>query len=140
MPKSALAAIALATAVALVLAAPTPPTPIPDIGSAPGPAFIGTPGRGGPAPARRAPRHPFMARNGRGNIHDDAYMTDTYRWRGPIGQSMQRVSAYFPPGSDCASVPFDHQGRIISVCVSLTQPTLRMFDPETLDILAQFSL
>jgi len=136
----ALAAIALAAAVAVVLAAPTPPTPIPAIGTSPGPAFIGTAGHGKHVTARRVPHHPFMARNGRSNIHDDAYMTDTYRWRGPIGRNMQRLSTYFPPGADCGTVTFDRQGRILSVCVGLTQPTLRMFDPQTLDTLAQFSL
>ena len=29
------------------------------------------------------PRHPFMAPNGRSNLHDDAYMTDTTNWPGP---------------------------------------------------------
>src|SRR5262245_36287277 len=103
-----------AIAVALAIAAPTAPTPIPDSGTSPGPAFVGTAGRGRHAHARRVPRHPFMAANGRSNIHDDAYMTDTYRVRGPIGQNMQRVSAYFPPGADCASVTFDKKGRVIS--------------------------
>jgi hypothetical protein len=124
----------------LVLAAPMAPTPIPESGTSPGPAFIGTSGRGKRVAARKVRRHPFMARNGRSNIHDDAYMTDTYRTPGPLGRNMQRVSAYFPPGADCASVTFDRRGHVISVCVSLTQPTLRMFDPVTLAILAQFTL
>src|SRR5262245_31213052 len=80
------------------LPAPTPATPIPDGGSA-GPAFVGTSGRARRVRARRVPRHPFMAPNGLSNIHDDAYMTDTYRIRGPIGRSMQRTSTYFPPGA-----------------------------------------
>src|SRR5204863_8755388 len=116
-------ALALLGHAGIAPTAPTPATPIPDGGSA-GPAFVGTAGRGRHVRARRVPRHPFMAANGRSNIHDDAYMTDTYRVRGPIGRSMQRVSAYFPPGADCASVTFDRRGRVISVCGSLTMPTL----------------
>ena len=42
-----------------------------------------------PRPTRsRPPTHrgiPFMAPNGRSNIHDDAYQTDTYKWAGPLG-------------------------------------------------------
>ena len=47
----------------------------------------GLPGRAREA-ARRSrprcrPRHPFMAANGRSNLHDDAYMTDAYAVAGP---------------------------------------------------------
>jgi len=122
-----------------ILPASTPATPIPDSGSA-GPAFVGMSGRGRRVQARRVPRHPFMARNGRSNIHDDAYMSDTYRVRGPIGRNMQRTSAFFPPGAVCGSVAFDRLGRIVSVCVSSTRPTLRLFDPLTLAQLASMDL
>src|SRR5438045_8152135 len=79
--------------IALALAAATPPTPIPDTGTSPGPAFVGTAGRGRHVRARRVPRHPFMAANGRSNIHDDAYITDTYRVRRQIDRSIHLVSA-----------------------------------------------
>src|SRR5262245_49718427 len=36
---------------------------------------------GGPAP----PRNPFMAPNPWNNVHDDPYMSDTYRLSGPLG-------------------------------------------------------
>ena len=32
------------------------------------------------------PQHPFMAANPGSNIHDDAYMTDTYRGSGPLAR------------------------------------------------------
>src|SRR5207244_67377 len=47
---------------------------------------------------------------------------------------------YFPPGAVCGSVTFDRLGRIVSVCVSTLRPTLRMFDPVTLAVLAQMDL
>ena len=42
-----------------------------------------------PISAPLPPRHPFMAANGRSNIHDDAYMTDTYAGSGPLGRDMR---------------------------------------------------
>ena len=35
-----------------------------------------------------------MAANGRSNIHDDAYQTDTYTGPGPLGRNMQRASTF----------------------------------------------
>ena len=43
------------------------------------PAFIGSAATLDPTSGQDVPRHPFMAPNGRSNIHDDAYQTDTYR-------------------------------------------------------------
>jgi hypothetical protein len=79
-----------------------------------------------------------MARNGRSNIHDDAYMTDAYRQRGPSGTNIVKLSTYFL--NDCASVTFDRRRRVMSVCVGLDRPTLRLFDRETLDLLAALPL
>jgi len=39
---------------------------------------------GGPVP----PRNPFMAPNGRSNIHDDPYMSDTYALPGPPAMAL----------------------------------------------------
>jgi hypothetical protein len=122
---------ALATALALAA------IPIPsDNGSVP--HFTGTPAT--PHPVRMAPppRHPFMAPNERSNLHDDAYQTDTYQGLGPLGNDPQVTSTLFT--ADCASVTFDSQGRIVTVCVGIAGPTLRMLDPRTLDTLAEQSL
>src|SRR3954449_10085462 len=79
---------------------------------------------GGPAP----PRNPFMAPNPRNNIHDDPYMSDTYRLPGPLGDGSE-PSAYFPPGHECGSITFDSAGRIVTVCVGLERPVLVLMDP-----------
>jgi hypothetical protein len=79
-----------------------------------------------------------MAANGRSNLHNDAYQTDTYRWAGPRGRNMERLSTFM--GSECASVTFDRAGRIITVCVGLDGPKLAMIDPITLDLLTVFPL
>ena len=84
------------------------------------------------------PRHPFMAANGRSNLHNDAYQTDTYTWAGPRGRNMERLSTFM--GGECASATFDRAGRIVTVCVGVEGPRLAMFDPQTLELLTAFPL
>jgi hypothetical protein len=89
--------------------------------------------RGVPEP----PQHPFMAPNGRSNIHNDAYMTDTYRVGGPLGDGAEFSSLF---ARECASVTFDSQGRIVTICVGLDRPVLALLDPHTLSTLAAMPL
>ena len=122
------------TLAALLAGAATAAIPIPtDNGSVP--HFSGAPAT--PRAVRMAPppRHPFMAPNERSNIHDDAYQSDTYRGPGPLGRDIQVTSTLFT--AECASVTFDSQGRIVTVCVGIAGPTLRLLDPHTLDTLAE---
>ena len=133
------AAVVLALAASTAQAS-TPATPIPQdpfAGSVQ--PFLGSPRPA--APVRfgpQAPRHPFMAPNGRSNIHDDAYQSDAYPGRGPLGSAPAVASALF--ASECASVTFDARGRIMTVCVGAVRPTLRLLDPHTLATLASFDL
>jgi hypothetical protein len=126
------------SALATILAtAATAAIPIPsDNGSTP--AFSGAPATPHPVAAPAPPRHPFMAPNERSNLHDDAYQTDTYRGLGPLGHDIAVTSTFF--SADCGSVTFDSQGRIVTVCVGIAGPTLRMLDPRTLDTLAEQTL
>jgi hypothetical protein len=125
------------SALATVLAAAVPAIPIPsDNGSTP--AFIGSPATPHAVSAPAPPRHPHMAPNERSNLHDDAYQTDTYRGIGPLGHDVRVVSTQF--AADCGSVTFDSRGRIVTVCVGIPGPTLRMLDPHTLDTLAEQTL
>jgi hypothetical protein len=123
-----------ASAHAAVPAQPIPEGP--EAGSVP--AFVGAPAKPKAVQAPAVPRHPFMAANGRSNIHDDAYMTDTYTGPGPLGRSMQRLSTF--QGSECASVTFDRSGRIVAVCVGVEHPRMVLLDPRSLDLLATFDL
>jgi hypothetical protein len=133
----AVAAALLACATPAAAAVPAQPIPEgPEAGSVP--TFIGTPARPRRVRAPAVPTHPFMAPNGRSNIHDDAYQTDTYRGPGPLGRHMQRTSTF--QGSECASVTFDRLGRIEAVCVGIEHPKLVLLDPYTLDLLASFDL
>ncbi|CAN5533846.1 hypothetical protein BH20ACT15_BH20ACT15_11500 [soil metagenome] len=135
--------MAVATLATLVATAPAaaqtpgvPPVEIPDNGG--GPAFQGLPAAPNPIEGvPEAPRHPFMAPNGRSNIHNDAYQTDAYRVSGPLGAGTTS-STFF--ARECASVAFDSQGRIVTVCVGLERPVLAVLDPVTLATISAFPL
>jgi hypothetical protein len=130
---------ALALAVTSTAAALVPATPIPnDPAASPGPEFIGQAATPNPVSAPKIPRHPFMAPNGRSNLHNDAYQSDTYRQAGPLGPQMTKASTELL--HECASLTFDSRDRIVAVCVGLEAPFLGMFDPETLDLLASMPL
>lgn len=137
--RSLLVAVALAALVAPPASAGTPPQPIPEGPEADSvPTFLGS-----AAVARRisgvhVPRHPLMAANGRSNLHDDAYQTDTYGWGGPLGRNTDRMSTFM--GGECATATFDRAGRIVTVCVGPDGPRLAMFDPDTLELLTVFPL
>jgi hypothetical protein len=88
---------------------------------------------GGAAP----PRNPFMAPNPRNNIHDDPYMSDTYRISGPLGDGAEPSTLF---SRECGSVTFDSAGRIVTVCVGLDRPVLALLDPHTLQTLAAMPL
>ncbi len=137
---------AIATAVAVLVSAEaasaqTPGAPVlPILGDplatsvAP---FEGTTATPNPIRMTAPPQNPFMAPNGRSNIHDDAYMTDTYRVSGPLGDGPE-ISSLF--ARECASVTFDSQGRIVTICVGLDRPVLALLDPHTLQTLAAMPL
>ena len=132
----AVAALAALTAPSAALAqvpGETPP-PIPQGPLTNVPAFTGSAAKLDPTSGQDVPRHPFMAPNGRSNIHDDAYQTDTYRWAGPLGDHLAMSSALFL--RECASITFDSRGRLVTICVGLDKPVLALLDPDSLEVLA----
>jgi hypothetical protein len=138
---AALAAVAWSVS-AGVAAAQTPGLPVVPIPGDPngssvtpfeGSTASPNPVDGGPAP----PRNPFMAPNPRNNIHDDPYMSDTYRLPGPLGDGAE-PSALFT--RECGSITFDSAGRIVTVCIGLDRPVLALLDPHTLQTLAAMPL
>jgi hypothetical protein len=142
---AAVIGLTAALACAAPAAAQTPllgPIPIPGdplaILAGPIAPFEGAPAV--PHPVRGAtapPEHPFMAPNGRSNIHDDAYMTDTYANPGPLGDGPETSTLFV---RECGSITFDSQGRIVTVCVGLDRPVLALLDPQTLRTLAAYPL
>ena len=118
--------------------AATPPLPIPSVGVAPF-SYAGAPATATPVKGiAPIPQNPFMAPNGKSEIHDDGWQTDASSWGGPLGRSPQTISSLIV--RDCGSITFDSEGRVLSVCIGLSGPELYMFDPATLATLATFSL
>ncbi len=102
------------------------------------PKFVGAPATARPIRSFDVPEHRFMAANGDSNIHNDAYQTDSYQRAGPLGSDIE-VSSTFQ-GAECASVTFDREGEIVTVCVGGEGPRLYLFDPDTLATKASLSL
>ena len=102
------------------------------------PQFQGEPATPNPIAAPLPPRHPHMAPNEKSNLHVDAFQTDTNPTTGPLGRDMSVTSTFY--AADCASVTFDSRGRIVTACVGLSGPTLKLLDPVTLEERASFSL
>ena len=101
--------------------------------------------QGAPATAQqlahtKAPRNPFMAPNPRSNIHNDTWMTDAYRWAGPLGRNPAAFSNAMPPAL-CGSLTFHSRGYLVSVCPSLVAaPQVRVIDPHSLELLATYDM
>jgi len=115
-----------------------PPPPIPQGDTSGIKRFIGHRAKAKPVDTFRVPRHPFMAPNGKSNIHGDAYMTDTHAPKGVLGRRTKVDSAFH--AAECASVGFDRAGRIITICVGLERPRLIMLNPNSLETKAEFPL
>jgi hypothetical protein len=128
-------AAAIVVLTCALAATPAAAVPIPEGPNAASlPRFIGTQATPHPLVSPDPPRHPFMAPNGRSNLHVDAYQTDVQQFPGPLGNGTSRNDAFY--GGVCASNTFDSAGRIVTVCVGATGPVLRLLDPVTLETLA----
>ena len=120
MRRPALVVLILALALAVLTAAP------------------GLAGAASPIPDPRPPQNPHLAKNPHSNIHNDTWMTDTYAIGGPRGRDLR--TAFGPlTASICGGLAFDSRGRIVAVCPSLiAPPKLRLIDPDSLDLLAEY--
>jgi hypothetical protein len=87
------------------------------------------------------PQHPFLAPNGQSNMHNDAYMTDTYETDGPSGASpVVQLERYSDGVNTCVTVAFDAEGRILTTSAVLIRYSLLLLDPESLEVLATYPL
>jgi hypothetical protein len=135
-----IAVAALVTGLAVV--APAGAAPIAYLPPAPTlPAFTGAAATATPVPGTvRPPLNRFLARGPWSNIHNDAWMTDAYHWRGPLGVDPVTASGAGKLGV-CGTIAFDSRGRIVTVCPStLSGPQARIVDPDSLDVLATYDL
>ena len=119
----------------LALAAPIPdplPTTLPH--------YQGAPAQARPMAAANPPQNPYLAPDPRSNIHNDTWMTDTYRGRGPLGAAPRAFSGAMPPAL-CGSLTFHSRGYLVSVCPSVGRPPqARVIDPNSLEILAAYDM
>ncbi|QDQ15093.1 hypothetical protein [Streptomyces spectabilis] len=116
-----------------------------EIPKAPGHRLV-APYRGEPATARAVPgepppQHPYLAPNGRSGMHADAAGSGTYPWNGPLGRAPQVSSEKMAAlGGECATVTFDRDGRIVTVCGTFSGFLVKLLDPRTLRTLAEYKL
>src|SRR3954465_7170806 len=103
------------------------------------PTYVGAPAAARPIASFAVPQHPHLAPNGRSNMHDDAYATDSYTGPGPLGRRPVVTSALYGV-EECATEAFDRAGRIVALCGNLGGPVLRLLNPVTLDVLATHNL
>ncbi|MEV7558328.1 hypothetical protein [Streptomyces sp. NPDC089795] len=123
-----------------VPSAARPALPIPgDPRGAGLPPFTGHAVAPRPVTVPAVPRHPFMAANGAGNLHGDAYQSDTYEGPGPTGRELAVRGRL--QGGLCGSVTFDSRGRIVTVCMTPgLAPRLMLLRPNDLGAVASLTL
>jgi len=121
----------MSVAIPVAAALPIPSTP----GSLFVPHFIGSAATAAPIASFDVPQNPFMAPNGRNNMHNDAYGTNAYSWTGPLGRKPVVTTRTYGV-EECATQAFDTAGRIVGLCGNLRGPVLRLINPQTLAIIA----
>jgi hypothetical protein len=127
-----LAALALAGALTAPAAGAIPILPGPGVVVAP--HYLGAPSTAAPLPSDDVPQNPYLAPNGRDSMHDDAYAGP-----GPTGTKPRVTSAMYGV-TECATIAFDAQDRIVGMCPDLIGPTLKIIDPVTLRVLGSYRL
>ncbi|NOZ84663.1 MAG: hypothetical protein GXP49_00050 [Deltaproteobacteria bacterium] len=95
----------------------------------------------GKLPHLAVPQHPFLGPNGSNNMHDDAYMTDTYEYAGPQDLNPEtKLKSYTDGMNTCVTMTFDSMGRMITVDASMLNYKFLMLDPVSLDVIASYDL
>ena len=85
------------------------------------------------------PQHPYMASNAGSNMHNDAYMSDTYAASGPEGSKPQ-VRSRTQGFGGYGTVTYDAMGRLVAVYSNGRGFQLELMDPYTLEELASYDL
>jgi hypothetical protein len=135
--------LAAAVVAGLCLALPTAASadPITPADTPSLPAFEGAAATANPINnPTKAPQNAYLAPDPNSNIHNDTWMTDTYRRPGPLGNSLVAHSDA-KPSALCGSLTFNSLGRIVSVCPStIAPPVAKIIDPQTLATIASYEL
>lgn len=86
-----------------------------------------------------APSHPYMAPNGKNNIHNDVYMTDVYTIKGPESGDLNVTMSNI--GKLGGTIAFNSENKIITLGIWADgSRALYILDPENLVILDKFDL
>jgi hypothetical protein len=86
-----------------------------------------------------APQHPYLAANGRSNVHNDAYMTDAYSISGPEGNDLKLT--FFTTPRVFITIAFDSQGRIFSLGTGGdSKRAVYLLDPVKLEVIDSYEL
>ena len=86
-----------------------------------------------------APQHPYLSANGNSNVHNDAYMTDTYQRKGPDRDGLSLTCLTL--NRICITIAFDRAGRIMTLGTGADgKRTIYLIDSQTLEILDQYEL
>lgn len=87
------------------------------------------------------PQHPFLAPNGKSNMHDDSYMSDTYKISGPENHNpLVTLRRFSKTLNTCVTLTFDSRGRILTTEVSMLASSILLLDPKTMDVIATYPL
>jgi uncharacterized repeat protein (TIGR02543 family) len=87
------------------------------------------------------PQHPYLAPNGKSNMHNDAYMSDAYEISGPLGINPEVILHRYGEFTNlCVTITFDRKGRILTVNARPDAFYLLLIDPDTLEELASYRL
>ena len=85
------------------------------------------------------PQHPYLAANGTSNVHNDAYMTDAYRIKGPVRDSLTITSLTL--NRICITIAFDSEGRILTLGTGADgKRAVYLINAGTLEILDKYEL
>ena len=94
-----------------------------------------------PVPHLPFPQHPYLAPNGKSNMHNDAYMSDAYEISGPLGINPEvTLHRYGEFTNLCVTITFDNKGRILTVNARPDGFYVLAIDPDTLEELASYPL
>jgi hypothetical protein len=85
------------------------------------------------------PQNPFLAPNGKNNMHVDGYQTDTYEVSGPVGVNTAVTSRAEALGL-YVTVVEDSQGRLYATRAQGAGIAIHALHPETLELIAEYEL
>jgi hypothetical protein len=85
------------------------------------------------------PQHPYLAPNGRSNVHNDAYMTDVYTGNGPEGDHL--YLNFFEIARVFITIAFDNQGRVLSLGTGAdSKRAAYLLTPDSLKLIDSYEL